>query len=195
MIKGSIDFSERNDAGKTDKLIKERWSPRAFKKETIPQNDLELIFNATRFAPSAYNEQPWLIKTASRDSQNFKKYLDLLLPQNQEWAKNASLIGFFFKEKRFSHNDKKNLWAAFDNGAAWMTMTFQSRILGYYTHAMAGIKRESLCSELAVSEDDYKPIVGFVIGILADADILSDKFREYEKPSSRKNLEKIWISE
>ena len=37
----------------------ERWSPRAFTGETIPEQTLLSFFEAARWAPSAYNSQPW----------------------------------------------------------------------------------------------------------------------------------------
>jgi len=37
----------------------ERWSPRAFTGESIPQKTLLSFFEAARWAPSAYNSQPW----------------------------------------------------------------------------------------------------------------------------------------
>jgi nitroreductase len=48
-------------------LILERWSPRAFDGSAIPDADLETIFDAARWAPSAFNAQPWRFLYARRD--------------------------------------------------------------------------------------------------------------------------------
>ena len=37
----------------------ERWSPRAFTGEAMPQDQLMSLFEAARWAPSAFNAQPW----------------------------------------------------------------------------------------------------------------------------------------
>lgn len=40
-------------------VILERWSPRAFTDRDVTAADLKIIFEAGRWAPSSYNEQPW----------------------------------------------------------------------------------------------------------------------------------------
>ncbi|MFO7897310.1 MAG: nitroreductase family protein [Candidatus Cloacimonadales bacterium] len=190
-----VDFANRKNVSEVDPLLIERWSPRSFQPIELPREIQTKIFTAAGYAPSAFNEQPWLIKTAGRESKNFAKYLDLLVEQNQVWAKNASLIGFIFKQKHFSYNDKFNRWASHDCGAAWMNMTYQARLLGLYTHAMAGIKSKQLCSALDVSDEKYKPLTGFVIGIIDQPDKLPDELAKEEKPNQRKALHEIWIAE
>jgi Nitroreductase family len=46
----------------------DRWSPRAFTGETIPEETLLSFFEAARWAPSAYNSQPWRFLYARRFS-------------------------------------------------------------------------------------------------------------------------------
>ena len=40
-------------------LIAKRWSPRAFLDKPIEEEKIMSLFEAARWAPSAYNEQPW----------------------------------------------------------------------------------------------------------------------------------------
>ncbi len=49
---------ERVAAFPIDPLFLERWSPRAFLPEALPQEALLTMLEAARWAPSAYNEQP-----------------------------------------------------------------------------------------------------------------------------------------
>ncbi|RMU80399.1 Nitroreductase [Pseudomonas syringae pv. aptata] len=42
-----------------DPQFTERWSPRAFSGESIAKETLLSFFEAARWAPSAYNSQPW----------------------------------------------------------------------------------------------------------------------------------------
>ena len=119
-----IDFSARDPNDKVDPLFSTRWSPRSFKKVAIPETTLQAIFDAARWSPSSYNEQPWQFITNKNDS-DFPLFLDLLVEGNQQWAKNSSLLGFIVMRKYSSHNGKLNNSAKFDCGAAWMAMTLQ----------------------------------------------------------------------
>ena len=187
----SVDFSDRVPAPGVDPLFFQRWSPRAFKKTEIPTETLETIFDAARWSPSCFNEQPWLFITSS-GADDFDTFLGLLMEKNQAWAKNASLIGFIFAKKTFSHNATDNRFAAFDCGAAWMALTLQAAKFGLYTHGMGGIKRDSVASVLKVSDLEYEIVCGFALGAIASPDILDEDTQSREKPSTRKSLLSIW---
>ena len=48
-------------------LISQRWSPRAFEDRPVPDALLRRLFDAGRWAASAYNEQPWRWLVVTRD--------------------------------------------------------------------------------------------------------------------------------
>jgi len=187
----SVDYKNRSDSNGEDTLFTGRWSPRSFMNEKIPQEVYESIFGAARWSQSCFNEQPWLFVTESGEDDR-ELFLDLLLPRNREWAQNSSLIGYIFSRKNFSRNEKSNRWADFDTGAAWMAMTLQARLLGLYTHGMAGINRDEVFTSLHVSPDEYNVLCGFVIGIIDTPDKLNDSMKNREIPSSRKPLNEVW---
>ena len=56
-----------------DALFLERWSPRAFDGSAIPQADIDTLFDAARWAPSAFNYQPWRFLYAHRDSADWAR--------------------------------------------------------------------------------------------------------------------------
>ena len=60
-----------------DPLFLERWSPRAFTGEAIPEEELMRIFEAARWAPSSYNSQPWRFVYARRDTPHWEKHAQL----------------------------------------------------------------------------------------------------------------------
>jgi len=187
------DFSDRNPQPITDKLFSERWSPRAFQKIEIPTVALEAIFDAARWSPSCFNEQPWqFITAANAAGGRFEQFLELLVETNQSWAKDASLLGFIVAKRHFDHNQKDNNTASFDCGAAWMAMTLQARLFGLFTHGMAGIKYDEVYEALNIDPTSHEVICGFVLGVLAAPDNLPDGFRDKEKPSPRKSLNDIW---
>jgi hypothetical protein len=55
MIKGS---EKRRADHPIDKLFLDRWSPRALSGESISREELLVLFEAARWAPSSYNNQP-----------------------------------------------------------------------------------------------------------------------------------------
>ena len=46
-------------------LFAERWSPYAFADRPVAKADVLSLFEAARWAPSSYNEQPWSYLVAS----------------------------------------------------------------------------------------------------------------------------------
>ena len=75
-----------------DALFLERWSPRAFTGEAIPERQLSSLFEAARWAPSSYNSQPWRFLYARRDTEPWPRFLGLLNEYNQSWARNAAAL-------------------------------------------------------------------------------------------------------
>lgn len=184
------DFSKRDPNPGVDNVFPGRWSPRSFVKTSIPQEDLNVIFDAARWAPSAYNEQPWRIITSTDDT--FGKFLGLLVEPNQKWAKNASVIGFIVAKKNFTHNSKPNDWAVFDCGSAWISLTLQARKLGLYTHGMAGIKKDAIYEAFGIDKAEFEVVAGFVIGVLDSRENLEKPYIDWEGPSPRKPVEEVW---
>lgn len=183
------DFSKRDPYPGVDPMFPGRWSPRSFVKTAIAEEDLARIFDAARWSPSAYNEQPWrfLISTP----ETFPTFLGLLVEANQKWAKNASVLGFMVAKRHFTHNDKPNDWAVFDCGAAWMAMTFQARLLGLYTHGMAGIKKDEIYATFGIDRERFEVVAGFAIGVLDVRENLPKPYIDWETPSPRKPLAEI----
>ncbi len=186
----SPDFSKRDPLPGVADEFPGRWSPRSFVKTAIPAEDLAVIFDAARWAPSAYNEQPWRILTSTPET--FDTFLGLLVDANQKWAKNASLIGFMVARKNFTHNGKPNSTAVFDCGSAWMSLTMQARRLGLYTHGMAGIRKDAIYEAFGIDREEYEVVAGFTIGILDLKEKLDKPYVDWEGPSPRKPLSEVW---
>jgi len=184
------DFSKRDPLPGVAEEFPARWSPRSFVKSAIPEEDLKIVLDAARWAPSAYNEQPWRILTSTEET--FATFLSLLVEANQKWAVNASLIGFMIARKNFSHNGKPNPTAVYDCGSAWMSLTLQARKLGLYTHGMSGIKKDAIYDAFAIDRDEFEVVAGFTIGILDVKENLDKPYVDWEGPSPRKPLAEIW---
>jgi len=186
-----IDFSLRISESGVDPLFIERWSPRGFQAAyEIDHAVLTRIFDAARWAPSCFNEQPWTFVTSTKES--FKDFLPLLVESNQVWAQHASIIGFAVGDKHFEKNGKNNQHFQFDAGAAWMSLCLQARKEDLYAHGMGGIKFDAINEFLSIDTEKQQVLMGFVIGKLSDRGHLSVELQQKEKPSARKSLQEIW---
>ena len=187
----SPDYQQRDVAKGVDPLFSRRWSPRSLKKIEIPREILTAIFDAARWSPSCYNEQPWIFIT-STDESSFNRYLGLLVEGNRAWARNASLLGFAIARRHFARNGNLNDWSNFDTGAAWMAMTLQARQYGLYTHGMGGIHKDAVYNQLNINREKYEVICGFAIGALDRRESLPQELRDREVVSLRNPLSNMW---
>ncbi|MBI4666492.1 MAG: nitroreductase family protein [Nitrospinae bacterium] len=174
-----------------DPMFLDRWSPRAMEPAPITREEIYTLFEAARWAPSCFNEQPWRFIYAMRDENGFGKLLGLLTEGNKVWAKNASALIFVASSKIFAHNGKPNRSHMLDAGAAWMSLALQARKMGMYAHAMAGFDVERSYGELNVPRDGYDMGCAIAVGRYGDASALPPDLREREKPSQRNPLETL----
>ena len=135
---------------KVHQLFVDRWSPRAFDETDIPQDDLEAIFAAAGLAPSAFNYQPWKFLYARRGDENWERFLSLLIPFNQSWAKDASVLIFIVSDTKMG--DQPSHSHSFDAGAAWAQMALQATLMGYHAHGMTGLEFDKARAELGIPE-------------------------------------------
>ncbi|HEX7852639.1 MAG TPA: nitroreductase family protein [Sphingobium sp.] len=174
-----------------DPIFLHRWSPRAYDGSVIPAADLRTILDAGRWAPSSYNYQPWRFLYATRDdAANWQRFLDILIPFNQSWAKDAGVLLFILSETTMGSPDKPNHAHSFDAGAAWSGIALQSHLLGYHAHGMVGFDLEKARTELGVPEG-FRIEAAIAIGKMGDPAALPDALREREVPSDRKALDDI----
>ena len=60
--------------------------------EEVSDNELMPLFEAARWAPSSYNNQPWRFVYARRNTKDWDKLFGLMGEFNQSWAKNAAVL-------------------------------------------------------------------------------------------------------
>lgn len=188
-------MTERTAHPKVLPLLVERWSPRAFDGSDLPQDDLDAIFSAAGLAPSAYNVQPWRFLYARRGDANWDRFLSLLVPFNQSWAKDASVLVFVLSDT-LSNNGTEDLpnWShSFDAGAAWMALAVQAQAMGYYTHGMVGIDFDAARAELKLPER-FRLEAAVAIGRMGAVENLPEGLREREIVSDRKPLAEIAVA-
>ncbi len=135
-------------------LIRTRWSPRGFTDRPIAPEDLRTLFEAARWAPSCFNEQPWRFVVATKDQpEQFTRILGLLMEMNQKWARTAYLIGFSAGKKTFTHNSAPDRFGIYDTGAASDNLAIQATAMGIHVHFMGGFDAGRARTEFGVPED------------------------------------------
>ena len=186
-----IDGSEKREAEHpVDELFLDRWSPRAMSGEALSEEELLTLFEAARWAPSSFNNQPWRILYARRDTEHWPVFLGLLVEGNRSWAKDGAALLLFVSKETFDHNDQPYPTHSFDTGAAWENLALQATRMGLVAHGMQGFDYERARAELNIPEG-FRVEAMAAVGRPGDPAKLPEKTREREKPSDRKPLSEI----
>jgi nitroreductase len=180
----------RKPAHDVESSFIERWSPRAMSAEPLSQEELMRLLEAARWAPSAYNEQPWRFLYARRDTQHWQTFFELMINFNQQWAKNAAALFVVVSKGTFQHNGKPNVTHSFDSGAAWQSLALQGSAMGLVVHGMAGFDAEKARRSLRIP-DDYHVEAMIAVGKPGRTEDLPEAMREAEVPSDRKAVSAI----
>lgn len=175
-------------------IFLDRWSPRAFDGAPIAEADLHTILEAGRWAPSAFNIQPWRFVYARHGDENWQTFVQFLDPGNAAWARNASALVVLLSDTVMpGDGDRPDLPSrmhSFDAGAAWTQLALQATAMGYQAHAMAGLDFDAAASALN-APDRYRVEIAIAIGRRADPSTLPSELRDREAPSQRLPLRDI----
>ncbi len=170
-----------------DKLFLDRWSPRAMSGEEISEADLKVLFEAARWAPSSYNNQPWRILYARRNTPQWQTFLELMVEPNQVWAKNAAALLVWVSKTTFDFNGKPYPTHSFDAGAAWENLALQGWLKGFVVHSMQGFDYDKAKTALKIP-DGYRVEAMTAVGKPGKKEDLSEQNQQREAPSERKKL-------
>ena len=176
-----------------NEVIATRRSPRSFdSSHTLAEADLRAGLEAARWAPSAFNGQPWRFFTGLRGDSVFSEILSSLGEFNQLWAKNSSaLILVASTVKKADGTDHAEY--LFDCGLAVGQMVHELHDRGLITHQMAGYSKELARTALGIS-DDLVPVVVIAVGKQDAAEKLPEALAAREvAPRERIPLDKLVI--
>lgn len=174
-------------------LLKTRWSPRAFSSKLVEPEKIQSLFEAARWAPSCFNEQPWHFLLATMDNPAAHQQLvNCLVEGNQEWARRAPLLVLTVAKMTFAHNGKPNRHAFHDIGLAVGNLVVQATAQGLFVHQMAGILPDRIKDTYGVPEG-YEPVTGVAIGYSGDSNSLSETLRERELAPRERNPLPVFV--
>ena len=117
-------------------LFLNRWSPRSMTGEEMDNDTIMSLFEAARWAPSSYNNQPWRFIYAKRNTPYWNKLFDLVAEPNKVWAKNAALIVVVVSNKYFDINGKYSITHQYDAGAAWENLALEASTRELVAHGI-----------------------------------------------------------
>jgi len=168
-------------------LFFQRWSPRAYTGEAIPDQVLNSIFEAARWAPSSSNEQPWRFIFARRGSVAWPIFFGLLNDGNRRWAEKASVLVVLVSKRSKVGRDGVTVPSkshSFDTGAAWQNLALQAHLLGWGTRAIGGYDRDKARVALGVPEE-FALEAAVAIGKPASKSTLPPDLQERDVPTGR----------
>jgi nitroreductase len=167
-----------------------RWSPKAMTGEEITREELMRMFEAARWAMSAFNNQPWRFLFAMRNTPHWDTFFNLLSPGNQTWCKNAAALIVIASKMTFDRNDKPSRTHSYDAGAAWYSFALQGELMGLVVHGMQGFDYDRAKQDLGVPGDHQVEAMA-AVGRPGDPRDLPQAQQEREKPSQRKRVEEF----
>ncbi len=173
-----------------DPLFPARWSPRAMTGGHVDKETLMTLLEAARWAPSAFNGQPWRFLYALRGTPHFPDYLELLTESNRRWAGNAGVLVLIVSRTAFERDGRPSPTHSFDTGAAWMSFALQGHFLGLVVHGMSGFDHDR-ARALAGLPDDHAVEAMAAVGHSAPPDVLPETLRLKEHPNLRKRVEEF----
>lgn len=174
-------------------LIQKRRSIRAFSPDLVEQEKINSLFEATRWAPSSTNEQPWVFIYATRDQTDlWQRLFDPLNEGNKVWAKDAPLLILSLTRKNFSRYPGPNAHALYDLGGANAFLSLQAVELGLQVRQMAGFDPELAISLLNIP-DDYLLGVFMAVGYPGDPSTLPPNLKNRETAPRERFLQDVFV--
>ena len=170
-------------------LVRARWSPYGFCAQPVPHEALRSLFEAARWAPSSFNEQPWRYILATQDEpQEFERLLSCLVEANQAWAKAAPVLALGVAMLTFTRNGKPNKVAHHDLGLAAGNLLVEATARNLLVHQMGGILPER-ARELYAIPKNAEALTALAIGYLGAPEDLPEDLAERDRaPRTRKPL-------
>jgi nitroreductase len=174
-------------------LIKKRRSIRAFSNEPIAADKICSLFEATRWAPSSSNEQPWVYIYATREQpEMWSKMFDCLNEGNRIWVKDAPLLILSLARKDFTHYGSANAHAMYDLGGANSFLSLQAVEMGLQVRQMAGFNHLKAVESFNIP-NTYDVGVFIAVGYPGDPANLPEKLKQRELAPRERFLQQEFV--
>ena len=172
-------------------LITKRKSILAFSNKEVSKDDLKLLFEAARWAPSAYNAQPWRFAIAQKGKDKiYDDFYSLLMEGNKTWAGSAPILVLSVAEVK-DYKNRSNRFAFHDLGMAVGNLLTQATSMGLFVHQMGGYDMEGARRLLNIPKN-FEPGAMMAVGYKGEIDDLSEDLKNRELAKrERKDIEEF----
>src|SRR5581483_4272950 len=135
-------------------LLAGRWSPTSFDPAyEMGEEEIEVLLQAARWAPSAGNSQPWAFIVARRGSGEHVRLVRHLAGSSAAWAPSASLLVANLSHRFVEDIDWEfSEFSVYDLGQAVAHMSIQAQALGLYVRQFRAFDRSGIATDFAVPE-------------------------------------------
>jgi len=135
-------------------LLAGRWSPTSFDPmHQLAQDEVDLLLQAARWAPSAGNSQPWSFIVARRGSLEHTRVIRHLAGSSAVWAPTASLLIANLAHRFVEDTDWEfSEFSLYDLGQAVAHMSIQAQALGLHVRQFRAFDRDGIAKEFAVPD-------------------------------------------
>lgn len=160
--------------------IMARRSGAAFDSRPVEREKIDSLIEATRWAPSARNLQPWYVIFVQGE-ENHGAVLDALSDFNKGWAPPAPLQVVFGGRPEDDARREPGLdYYLFDIGLACQNFMLQAERLGLVTHLMAAYDQEAM-REAVGAPEGYRIVCVIAVGYPGDPESLPrDVYEHWE---------------
>jgi nitroreductase len=133
-------------------LLSSRWSPLRFDDtHTVTVEEVELLLEAARWAPSAGNSQPWSFVVGRRGDRVHERLVSHLFPSSRRWAPTAALLVANMSHRLVESTDWEfSEFSHYDLGQAVAHLTLQAQALGLGVRQFRAFDRDALAAALDV---------------------------------------------
>ncbi len=142
--------------------IEQRWSPYAFDGSAVSPQELDVLVDAARRAPSAFNNQSARFLTAHRGTPEFNAIQATMIDWNQMWTADAGVLIVALGRDRFAYNDAPNPLAQLEVGFASQNLMTQATSMGLHVHPLSGFDASELADKAQVP--GYTPYFIMAVG-------------------------------
>jgi len=175
------------------KLIEKRYSPVTFSSQNVEEEKLFQLFEAARWAPSSFNDQPWnFIYGLKGKDEIYDKLFDCLLEPNQMWAKYAPVLMLSVANMISPTTQKENPYAFHDTGMAVGNLLMQATSMGLYAHQMGGYSKEQAIESLKIPKT-HSPVAMIAIGYKGNSEDFPEELQQKGNKERTRKLLKDFV--
>lgn len=174
--------------------IAARRSLRAFSEQPVSDELLWVLFEATRWAPSNGNAQPWRFVVARRGTAAFGRLAETLRFGNS-WAKHAPILTLV--AAKTVHDSpgkpvKRNRQALVDLGLGLQNLLLQAHAEGLIGHLMDGFDRDAAGEAVGI-EGPHEVAAMLALGHPGDPATLDPKTRARDERARRRDPQSTFV--